>query len=158
MEILSPLVAYYAKTLDDASIDVYFRALGGYTESQLERAVEAHIDNGRYFPRVPDLRKRITGYEEQGEEAPKGRIIDDPNFVRHHMAAERMFGYRTRNEQWTEHQGQTFLFPLEPIVDAGMNALDLARRDGLTEHLAMSYAHDVIFRRSISAYERRASR
>lgn len=133
---LSPLLGYYGKALSDDSLDMYFRELGGYTEKQLEDAVRGHIANSKFFPKIPDLRKRITGEEEVVTR--RTTYHERPEYGRHREAAERMFD-ALREGHTYEPEG-TFRYPIRPLAEA---ALDCYRRwtHEVSEYVARSRAY-----------------
>lgn len=132
---IEPATTYYGRDLDREVVEIYFGELGGYTERQLDSAVRAHIANSKYFPKIPDLRKWITGKEER--ESKKADVYH-PEYMRHREAAERMFeALLNGNEYQTD---QTFLFPIAPIAEAAVKVFE----DYEGKESAMSHAYSAI--------------
>lgn len=118
---LKPLGPAFNRKLDDELVGIYFRELGGFTESKLKAAVDQHIANGKFFPKIAELKKRL-GVEPDSGERPKS-ITFDPELHRHYTICERLF-----DSPDFEHEPTRY--PVQPIVDAARRAY----RDGIDNH------------------------
>lgn len=112
---LVPALTYYGKPLDVDVLEIYWQELGGFTERQMESAVRAHIANSKFFPKIPDLRRWITGKEETYKPRPD---TDNSEMNRHREAAERVFEALVDGGRY-EAEG-TFRYPVDRVAKAAL--------------------------------------
>lgn len=135
---MKPAVSYYGKDLDSEAMQIYYEELAGYTIPQLENAVRGHIANSKFFPKIPDLRKRIIGTEE----VVKPKESNYPKeYARHREATDRLFEALIDGHEY-ETEG-TFMYPLENVAEAARSVYEHYLNE-TSEASARSYAYSAI--------------
>jgi hypothetical protein len=141
---MRPLGAAFNKKLDEELMGIYYRELGGFTESKFRAAVDQHIANGKYWPKIAELKSRL-GLEPDSEAKPRA-VTFDPDLHRHHAICECLFDK-------PDHEHEPTKYPVHMIVDAARRAYQSDVDSGVSERKARGYASSSMWHWNIRAFE-----
>jgi len=144
MEAIQPAITYYGKDRDPELLKLYFEELGGFKPRDLENAVRGHIATSRYFPKIPELRKRITGTEDREEQ--RTCITMSAELSRHHEICEHLFDNPDYEHEPTD-------YPVQRIVDAARAAYVTGIERGSDERRERRYVSSAMWAWNIRAME-----
>lgn len=131
-ELLRPAFQYYNKTPDPEVVQLYWEELGGYSERQIESSVRKHIAISKFWPKIVDLRKHITGRDEEHPPIKRESITGNQRVGRHYEIASRLV-----EDPAYQYEDRT-VFNLEPLVNAARRVLKWEKDQGTDDRLARS--------------------
>lgn len=119
-KLINPMALAFNKRLDGETISVWYKELGGFTETKLQSAFNRHIATGRHWPKIVEIKENL-GIDITKKTTDRNARIKTEH-SRHFDLGMRILDAKINRREF-EYEDKT-LIPMDRVIDKAMRAFE----------------------------------